>query len=195
MQSQDPDQQKNLLLAVVLSMAVLLAWQVFYAGPKMKEDQARQRVQEQHSPTATPQGKAPATESGIKAPAAVPEGTVPGAAPMPAQSREAALNASPRLAVETPSLRGSIALKSGRIDDLVLVKYHETVDPNSPNVVLFSPTGSSAPYFAEYGWVQQGASPQKLPDRDTLWRVQGNAPLTLPNRDAGLGQRPRAPGA
>ena len=70
-------------------------------------------------------------------------------------------------------------MKSGRIDDLVLVKYHLTVDPKSPNVVLFSPTGSPLPYFAEYGWVPQGASDLKLPDRDTLWTVEGGSgPLT-----------------
>ena len=182
MQSQDPNQQKNLLLAVVLSMAVLLAWQLFYAGPKMKEEeQARQRAQEQPSQTAKPPATAPT--AGAKAPAAVPEGTVPGAAPAPllAQTREGALKDSPRLAVETPSLRGSIALKSGRIDDLMLVKYHETVDPKSANVTLFSPTNSPQPYFAEYGWVHQGDSPQKLPDRDTLWRTESNAPLTPAN--------------
>jgi YidC/Oxa1 family membrane protein insertase len=174
MQSQDPDQQKNLLLAVVLSMAVLLGWQLFYAGPT---EEARQRTQEQQSRTATPPANTTAPDSGIKAP---PQGTVPGAAPASAtpQSREEALADSPRVRVETPSLRGSISLKSGRFDDLVLVKYHETVDPKSPNVLLFSPTGSPAPYFAEYGWVQQGNSPQKLPDRDTLWSVEGNAPLT-----------------
>jgi YidC/Oxa1 family membrane protein insertase len=182
MQSQDPDQQKNLLLAVVLSMAVLLAWQLFYAGPKMKvEEQARQRAQQQQSQTAKPPATAPT--AGAKAPSAVPEGTVPGAAPspLPAQTREEALKDSPRLAIETPSLRGSIALKSGRIDDLMLVKYHETVDPKSANVTLFSPTNSPQPYFAEYGWVHQGDSPQKLPDRDTLWRAESNAPLTPAN--------------
>ncbi len=59
---------------------------------------------------------------------------------------------SPRIAIETPSLRGSIALKGGLIDDLVLKNYRETVDPKSPNVVLFSPLASPNAYFAEYGW-------------------------------------------
>jgi len=181
MQLQDPDQQKNLLLAVVLSMAVLFAWQMFYAGPKMKQEQDRQHGQEQKSQTTTPPGTAPKTETGIKPPAAVPEGAVPGAAPAsaPAETREEALKASPRLAVETPSLRGSINLKSGRIDDLVLVKYHETVDPKSPNVILLSPTNGPHPYFAEYGWVPQAGATQKLPDRETLWSVEGGAGATL----------------
>ena len=174
MQSQDPDQQRNLLLAVVLSMAVLLGWQMFYAAPRLKEEQARLRTQQQQQQATAPKGTA--TEPGAKAP--VVEGAVPGSTPMPAQSREDSLRTSPRLAVETPSLRGTIALKSGRIDDLVLVKYHLTVDPKSANVVLFSPTGSPAPYFAEYGWVHQGPSDQKLPDRDALWTVDGSGPLT-----------------
>lgn len=172
MQSQDPDQQRNLLLAVVLSMAVLLGWQLFYAGPKLRDEQARQRTQQELS---QPQD---ASKDAAK-PAATPDAAVPGAAPPDATvSREDAVKASPRLAVETPSLKGSIALRSGRIDDLVLVKYHETVDPKSPNVVLFSPTDSPHPYFAEYGWVAPAGSNVKVPDRDTLWQVQGSAQLT-----------------
>ncbi|MEO0728781.1 MAG: hypothetical protein AAFY64_00185, partial [Pseudomonadota bacterium] len=41
-QQQDPDQTKNVLLAVILSVAVLFAWQVLYAGPQMKEERERQ---------------------------------------------------------------------------------------------------------------------------------------------------------
>lgn len=194
MQSEDPEHQKNMLIAVILSMAVLIGWQLFYAGPKMREEQARQQAQQQSQQTTTapaPESgiKAPAPESGVKAPApesgitaqvAVPEGKVPGAAPAtaPAETRAEAIATTPRLPLDTPSLKGSINLKSGRIDDLVLVKYHETVDPKSPNVVLLSPSSSPHPYFAEYGWVSQGNSPQKLPGRDTLWRAESGAPLT-----------------
>ena len=67
--------------------------------------------------------------------------------------------------------------EGGKIDDIVLKDYHETVDPKSPNVTLFSPTDSPHPYFAEYGWVAQGGTQPKLPDRDTLWTA-GPATLT-----------------
>jgi YidC/Oxa1 family membrane protein insertase len=175
MQSQDPDQYKNLILAVVLSMAVLLAWQYFYAGPQ----EARRRAQEQSQQQAAPSATTPRPDNGIATPGATPQGTIPGTpGSTTAQTREEAIAASPRVAVETPSLRGSITLKSGRIDDLVLVKYHETVDPKSPNVTLFSPSDSPHPYFAEYGWVAQGGLQQKLPDRDTLWTTAGPATLT-----------------
>ena len=175
MQSQDPDLYKNLILSVVLSMAVLVAWEYFYARP---QEEARRRAQEQ-SQQATPPATAPTSaDQGIPSPGNAPQ-SVPTAGPAPtvAQTREEAIAASPRLPLETPSLKGSIALKSGRIDDLVLVKYHETVDPKSPNVTLFSPTNSPHPYFAEYGWVAQGGT-QKAPDSDTLWTPTGPQTLT-----------------
>ena len=100
------------------------------------------------------------------------------AAPAASVSREDAIKVSPRVAIETPSLRGSIALRGGRFDDLVLVKYHLTVDPKSPNVELFSPSDSPHPYFAEYGFVAPTGSNVKVPDRDTLWQCQGSGALT-----------------
>ena len=49
------------------------------------------------------------------------------------------------MAIQTPSLAGSINLRGGRIDDVLLKNYHETVDPKSPRIVLFSPSGSPSP--------------------------------------------------
>ena len=60
---------------------------------------------------------------------------------------------SPRVAIDTPALKGSIALKGGRIDDLTLKEYRETVEPDSPNVVLLSPAGGPHPYYTEHGYV------------------------------------------
>ena len=145
MQSQQPDNQKNLLIAIIASIAVLLGWQMFYATPKMQEEQARRQQTTQQ-------------QGGLPAAPAAPEGTTPAApgtaapgvaAPgAPAATREAALAASPRVSIDTPSVRGSIALKGGRIDDLVLKNYRETVDPKSPNVILLSPAEGANAYFA-----------------------------------------------
>ena len=68
--------------------------------------------------------------------------------------------------IETDSLQGSIALKGGRIDDLALVKFRETVDPKSPPIVLLSPSGSPEPFYAEFGWTAAGAN-VKLPTSET----------------------------
>jgi YidC/Oxa1 family membrane protein insertase len=178
----DQDNQKNLLLAIVLSVSILLVWQVFYAGPKLKEEQERrQRIQQQQTQTKDQPG-APTAAAPEAAPGAVPQpqpGAAPSAVPTsPTASREAALADSPRVRVDTSSLRGSIALKGGRIDDLVLAKYRETAEPTSPNVVLFSPSGAPEPYYAEYGWVPAGSINQPVPGRDTVWRLEGQGVLT-----------------
>lgn len=168
-----PDNQKNLLIAIVLSIAVLLGWQMLYGTPKPRPEQAGQPAPTDTAPT-----------PGAKA----PEGTTPTAPgttapPIPsvAATREAALAASPRVAIDTPAIRGSIALRGGRIDDVVLKRYHETVDPSSPNVVLLSPAEGPDAYFAEYGWVGPANSTVLLPGRDTVWQVEKAGPLTPAN--------------
>jgi YidC/Oxa1 family membrane protein insertase len=60
----------------------------------------------------------------------------------------------------------------------VLAKYHETVDPKSANVVLFSPSGRPHPYYAEYGWVAGSGVTQPMPGRDTVWQVEKDGALT-----------------
>jgi YidC/Oxa1 family membrane protein insertase len=172
---QDQDHQKNLLLAIVLSVAVLLAWQMFYAGPKLKDEQERRQRAQQEQTQAKPSA-APTV-----APGEAPQTAAPAAgAAAEGQSRDAALRTSApaRVRVDTPSLHGSIALQGGRIDDLVLAKYRETVAPQSPNVVLFSPSGSPAPYYAEFGWVPGPGVTQPMPGNDTVWQLEKGSVLT-----------------
>ncbi|MDB5601151.1 MAG: rane protein insertase YidC, partial [Xanthobacteraceae bacterium] len=99
--------------------------------------------------------------------------------PVQIMTREAVLAAAPRIPLETPRLRGSIALKSGRIDDLSLSQYRETVDKNSPPIVLLSPSGSPHPFYAEFGWVPSSTAPIKLPGTDTVWQQVGSGSLTI----------------
>ncbi|HKZ97836.1 MAG TPA: membrane protein insertase YidC [Hyphomicrobiaceae bacterium] len=172
MRSQRPDDQNNLLLAVILSMAVLLGWQLFYAGPQMKVQQERlAREKQVQTEVVPPSGTAPVTE---------PKGAAPSITPVhtPTATREEAVARSPRIAIDTPSLKGSIALKGALIDDLVLVKYRETVDPKSPNVALFSPPEAPGAYFAEYGWLNVRNAPHRLPDAESAWSAETSGPLT-----------------
>src|SRR5260370_27799343 len=90
---------------------------------------------------------------------------------------EAARALPPRVRIETPSLSGSISLKGGRIDDLSLVKYRETVDPSSPPIVLLAPSGSPHPFYAEFGWSPPSGAPVKLPNADTMWQHEGAGTL------------------
>ncbi|OYW55724.1 MAG: membrane protein insertase YidC [Hyphomicrobium sp. 32-62-53] len=171
MKSQQPDNQSNILIAIVLSMAVLLAWSYFVAGPQMEAEKARQTaLQSKNTNTAAPA----AAGAGPAATAPAPAAGIAGVKPA---TRELGIAASPRVAIETPSLKGSIALKGGAIDDLSLLKHHETVDPKSPNIVLFSPLYEGGGYFARLGWIASG-KPVKVPDSETLWTAKTPGPLT-----------------
>ena len=77
--------------------------------------------------------------------------------------------------IETPSVAGSIALKGGRIDDLALIKYRETVDPKSPPIVLLAPSGARIRSMPSSAGRRRAARTLKLPDADTVWRQQGAA--------------------
>jgi YidC/Oxa1 family membrane protein insertase len=186
MQSQQPESQKNLILAIALSAAVLMAWQYFYAGPKMAEERARQEKLKQQQTSQPVTGQTAAVPGAVSAPGAPGAIGAPAAvaAPALALSRDAAIAASPRLAIDTPSLKGSIALKGARFDDLNLVKYRDTVDPKSPNIELFSPSDGPSPLFAEYGWVAGAGVTQPMPDRASVWTADATAltpstPVTL----------------
>ncbi|HVZ05626.1 membrane protein insertase YidC [Hyphomicrobium sp.] len=176
----DPKDQNNLIFAVALSILVLMGWQYFFARPEIQHEQAKQEFNKQldaQNKTTSSSGNPPnvANTPIASSPAAVPNAGQQAATPL---SREEALKGSPRVTIDTPSLAGSIDLKGGRIDDLLLKKYRETVDPNSPIVTLLSPAGSPEPYFAEFGWVPQSGSQTKTPGSDTLWTLEKGTTLT-----------------
>ncbi|MGB8621742.1 MAG: membrane protein insertase YidC [Paracoccaceae bacterium] len=173
------DQNKNLILATALSFLVILVW-FFMFPPK---DQAPDA-------TATQQTAGQTTESAQKPEAATAPPTSEETGQAPAETPpSAAANAvadAPRIAIETPSLKGSISLVGGRIDTLLLTDYHETLDPNSPNVGLLAPVGSEKPYYALYGWAPAGGlSRDAVPGPETTWTQQSGdtlrpgSPVTL----------------
>jgi YidC/Oxa1 family membrane protein insertase len=177
--------QKNVLIAIVLSAIVLIVWQYFVGLPQMEKQrqEAQQRAQQQTQQQSQPQQTAP-TPDGRPQPQA--PGTAPilpgqgGAPTLGAQmTREAVIAASPRIRIETPRLNGSISLKGGRIDDLALIQYRETIDPKSPPIVLLSPSGSPHPFYSEFGWVGAAATNLNLPGPETVWRQEGSGALGI----------------
>jgi YidC/Oxa1 family membrane protein insertase len=163
------ENNRNFILAIVLSMAVLFVWQIFFV-PATPPDPGKPVEQVQPAEPGPPQPQA-----GGEAPAGVtPQPGTPGAA----LSREEALAQSPRIAIDTPSLNGSIALKGARIDDLTLKDYRETVERTSPNVVLLSPEGSTHAYYAERGFAGPPGGNLDLPTKDTLWTAESQNALT-----------------
>jgi len=164
------ENNRNFILAIVLSMAVLFAWQYFFVPSKPPEVAKPGAEQQQKAEPGPPQPQAPSETPAGTAPQADSQGAV--------LTREQALAQSPRIEIDTPSLKGSIALKGGRIDDLTLKDYRETVDPNSPLVVLLSPAGTPHAYYAEQGFVAAAGADLALPGADTLWSAETQGPLT-----------------
>ncbi|HYA73576.1 MAG TPA: membrane protein insertase YidC [Roseiarcus sp.] len=169
------EDSRNIILAIVLSVLVLIGWNYFYAAPQLqKERQAQTQTQ---TPVQPNLGAPSAGGAGAIAP--------PGAAPAEAEvkTRAEALAANPRVAIDTASLGGSIDLTGGLVDDLVLKAYRETIDPKSPNITLFSPQGGPQPYWAETGFVTD-APGVKTPNRLTAWsadstKLTADKPVTL----------------
>jgi YidC/Oxa1 family membrane protein insertase len=175
------ENHRNTILAIVLSVVVLIGWQYFFGLPQVeKQKQQQQQAQQQ----AQPGQVAPPGQPGpsVQQPAG---GPVPGAAPQPATGRpggisrdEALKLLAPREPVETARVRGSLPLKSARIDDIALRNYHVTVDPKSPNILLLSPSGAPEPFYVEFGWVGASGSTAPLPGPDTLWSASRAGALT-----------------
>ncbi len=198
---------RNVLIAITLSFAILVAWQYFVAGPRIEAEKQRKlaeqaRIEQTQPGQTTPDAaQAPASQPAVQTgeaaqtpqapqapqaaggadvpiPPAVPGGPTPAM-----QSRQAALASARRVAIETPSLKGSINLTGGRLDDLLLTKYRETIDPASTLIELFSPLGSANPYYAEFGWVAAQGGPA-VPNAQTEWsadvsRIAADGSVTL----------------
>src|SRR5579885_2093966 len=167
---------KNTIIAIALSALVLIVWQYFIGMPQQKH-----REQQVQSQQIAKEGK---PEPASQAPQAPTQPAAPPQAPAAAQtasavSRADALKDSPRIAIKTGSVQGSIDLKGGRIDDLSLSKFHETVDPSSPAIVLLSPSGAPDPFYAEFGWTAAAGEKIALPTSDTVWKQEGTGELTV----------------
>ncbi len=185
--------QRNLLLAVVLSVSILLIWQVVFEQPKVEKELAARTEAQQQSATTAPSspGAPPVPSTGAQVPRpSAPVAGKPAAPKVPV--RQSVVGASDRVALNATRLQGSIRLKGGLIDDLILSDYGETTVPDSARITLLSPVGAPAPYYAQFGWVA-GAAGLAVPDDNTPWvadrrTLSPQKPVTL-RWDNGQGLR------
>ena len=165
--------QKNMILAIVLSAIVLFGWSL---------------ISERYFPTATE----PTTKivEGKQVALPQPQADPTADAPAAIRDRRIVLRETPRIRIDTPSLQGSINLRGARIDDLVLKRHRQDLARNSPPIRLLSPGGAPGAYYAGFGWTGQGLP---LPGPTTVWQASGDrlapdSPVTL-SWDNGRGQR------
>ena len=165
------DQNKNLILATVLSFLVILAWFLIFP-PKNVPPKAQKPVA-----TATQQAAAP--QSTAQQTAAAPSQAAQTAAPSGAAAPKQAAANLPRITIDTPRLQGSISVQGGRIDSLLLKGYPETLAKNSPLVRLLSPVGKPHAYYVLYGWAPGGKlAYSDVPGANTVWKITSGDKLT-----------------
>ena len=158
------ENNKNLILATALSFLVILGWfLLFPPEPPVPVDQPTASVED-----TVGAGSVPA--AGPAADLASGETTEPAVA---------VVTDAPRVDIKTKSLTGSISLAGGRIDEISLNDYRETLDPDSPNVTLLKPTGVAEAYYAIYGWAPgSGLTWDDVPGAQTIWSAPEGATLT-----------------
>ena len=172
------ENNRNLILAMVLSVAVLFGWQAFVIAPREAADQARIEAEQARIEAARPQ-----TPGVVAPPAAVPGAPVVPGAGVPTASatvelpREQALGSAPRVPLRSGRLEGSLNLRGARIDDLKLLDYRETVSDASPFIELLSPENTADAYFAEFGYAPDPRLGD-LPGPQTLWTAPEGATLS-----------------
>ena len=161
------DDNRNLILAMGLSLAVLLGWTILFPPAEQTPLTAEQQAVQQEILGDVTDG-APAGSLGV-----------PGIDAPIAENREAALTSAQHVTIQTPSLSGSLSLTGGRIDDLHLTDYRETLDPDSDTVTLLNPAGGPAAYYVQHGWAPAGGLPaEQVPGATTVWEVESGDTLT-----------------
>ena len=168
------ENNRNYFVAIALSVLIVLAWQFFYMNPRLD-------AQHKAEQAAKLQQQAQTTQTQTQNPAAA--NTTSGALPANGQtapkavSRDQALAETPRVAIDTPALEGSINLEGARLDDLRLKGYHETVDKSSPIITLFSPADTKDGYFTELGYIGNDTT-GTVPGPSTIWKLTSGDKLT-----------------
>lgn len=153
--------QKNLIIAIVVSVVILLGFQFLVEKPK--QDRLRDQQATQQSQVAPADGAPVPGASGLP--------QLPNLAQQAAElalTRDKALAETPRVKIEGKRLVGSINLVGARIDDVVLPEYKETIQAGSKPIHLLSPAGAPSPYYAEFGWTV-GGNGVALPNAQTRW--------------------------
>ena len=179
-----PD-NRNLILAIALSMVVLFGWQMFVIKPQLEKEAAQQELlaaqaQAEAATKAAQQAESgtPSVASANNANGAVTNGAITGGI-----GEAKPQDTAPRILIDAPLVTGSISVMGARIDDIVLTDYKETQDSASDNIHFLHKSSSSNPYFVEFGWSSSDAN-QPMPRADTLWQANKDvlspgAPVTL----------------
>lgn len=151
------EEMKSLFLAIILSIVVIFATNRLFPGETAPVQNTTVTAEAQRPTTPLPQEKLAADTQDLLTETLSPETVI---------KEDARIN------IKNASLTGSIRVKGARFDNLLLEKYKQTLEADSPDVELLTPAKTAAPYYAEFGWLSSDSS-LRLPDKNTLWTVKG----------------------
>ena len=155
-------ENKNVFIAIALSMSVLLFWSAFVDPP--------QPIDTQNQKVSSTQLENKVTDNSI-----VP--SIDGTVIKENISRADSLKKTNRIFLENSKIKGSISLEGAAMDDLSFKNY--TVDIVSNDIVQFlNPKETKNGYFAETGWASIG-NKIKVPTSKSVWSIVGNKVLSV----------------
>ncbi len=155
-------ENRNVIIAVILSTAILIGWSMYFENP---DEAQRKRLEIQGKTETQTNIQKPETPQTAKA------------NPTKGISRSDALKETDRVFIENSNLSGSISLRGALIDDIILKNYRETLDKSSKPIVVLSPKKSEDGYFVESGWATT-KSDVKVPDNNSVWQIREGKKLT-----------------
>jgi YidC/Oxa1 family membrane protein insertase len=177
-------ENRNFLLFITISIAILFIWSELYTKPIVEAEQERlaieaERVAQQQAlnppqPSATMTGAVSASSGGSASgerPSLNDDGSVA------LRSRYEALS-DPRIAFEGEALIGTISLRGGHIDDVTLKNHRVSIEEGAEQVILFNPDRVESAYYADFGWAASRSGGVKVPDRNSLWIPTRSGRLT-----------------
>ena len=154
------EEMRGLFLAIVLSIVAIFITNRFFPGKTVPA--AAPAVTEE-----APLPQTPLPQEKIKA-----DELIAAADTAEIMASAEAVRQDSRIHIKNASLTGSIRVKGARFDNLLLEKYKQTLEIDSPDVELFAPAKTAAPYYAEFGWLSSDSS-LRMPDHNTVWTVRG----------------------
>ena len=154
---------RNVFVAIALSMSVLLFWGAFFETPKNKiEEKTNNQIQEKSENSITPSTNQAPSINQLTVEKKV--------------SRSESINNSDRIRIENENIIGSISLEGGLIDDISFKNHKQKVE-GSKNIEFLNPAQTENGFYAESGWASIG-NKIKVPTKNSKWKVEGNKVLT-----------------
>ena len=149
---------KNVFVAIALSMSVLLFWAAFFESPRPVE---KNTVQKQENNKNNENIITPNISGSIK---------------IDKISRKDSLKNSERIKIENDNIIGSMTLKGGLIDDISFKKHKQNLE-NNLNIEFLNPAETENGFYVETGWTSIG-NKIIVPSKNSVWKVSGNKILT-----------------